>query len=135
MLIAVWEVYEASSEIVPGVERDCLIASATAPAIASTEEGVWVGIPPLLLSLLSAMASRAVREGVLRQMAMARTGPYLERARKGRPKRSIDKEQLEYLRKDLCFTWDETAALLGTSAKTLQRRAKDWNIPRYSDMD
>ena len=39
--------------------------------------------------------------------------------------------KLEYLR-SLNFTWGEVAALLGTSSKSLQRRAKDWNIPRYS---
>jgi hypothetical protein len=52
-------------------------------------------------------------------------------ASKGRPRCFVDKEQLEYFR-SLNFTWGETAALMGTSSKTVQRRAKDWNIPRYS---
>lgn len=50
---------------------------------------------------------------------------------KGRPRSCVEKEKLEYLR-SLTFTWEETAALMGTSSKTLQRRAKEWNIPSYS---
>ena len=52
-------------------------------------------------------------------------------ALKGRPRCSVDKGKLEYLR-SLNFICGEAAALLGTSSKTLQTRAKDWNIPRYS---
>ena len=52
-------------------------------------------------------------------------------ASKGRLRCSVDKGKLEYLRSPN-LTWGAAAALLGTSSKTLQRRAKDWNIPRYS---
>ena len=52
---------------------------------------------------------------------------------KGRPKSSVDKEQLKCLR-SLRFTWEEAAALLGTSSKTFQRRAKEWNITSYSEI-
>ena len=59
---------------------------------------------------------------------MAEGGANLASGGRGRPRSSIDKDQVEYLR----FTWGETAALLGTSSKTLQRRAKDWSIASYS---
>lgn len=49
----------------------------------------------------------------------------------GRRKKSVDKEQLQYLR-SLRFTWEEIGSLLGVSYKTLQRRAKEWNIETYS---
>ena len=52
-------------------------------------------------------------------------------ASRGRPKSSVDEEQLKHLR-SLRFTWEEAAALLGTSSKTLQRRAKEWNITSYA---
>ena len=48
----------------------------------------------------------------------------------GRPKKIINREHLEYLRQ-LRFTWDEIASILGTSAKTIQRRAKEWGIGTY----
>ena len=51
----------------------------------------------------------------------------------GRPKRFVDREQLEYLR-SLRFTWSEISSLLGASPKTLQRRAKEWNITTYSNI-
>ena len=62
---------------------------------------------------------------------MAEGGANSASGGRGRPRSSIDKEQVEYLR-SLNFTWGETAALLGTSSKTLQRRAKDRSIASYS---
>ena len=53
------------------------------------------------------------------------------RARKGRPMVAVDKERLTKLR-SLKFTWDQIGSLMGTSAKTLQRRAKQWNLKTYS---
>ena len=50
---------------------------------------------------------------------------------RGRPKKLIDKSVLAHLR-SLHFTWDEIAALLGASSKTIQRRAKEWNIHTFS---
>ena len=50
----------------------------------------------------------------------------------GRPQRAVDKEELRYLRQTLGFTWSEIAALLGVSSKTLQRRALDWGIYKYT---
>lgn len=49
----------------------------------------------------------------------------------GRPTKVINKEQLQYLR-SLNFTWEEIGSLVGTSSKTVQRRAKEWNILTYS---
>ena len=46
---------------------------------------------------------------------------------KGRPKLSVDRDQLEYL-KSLHFTWEDISCMMGVSIKTLQRRAKEWNI-------
>ena len=51
---------------------------------------------------------------------------------RGRPRSLVSKERLKYLRQDLCFSWDEAAAILHTSSKTLQRRAKEWDISKYS---
>ena len=48
----------------------------------------------------------------------------------GRPQTLVDATQLEYLR-SLSFTWSEVS-YLGVSVKTLQRRAKEWNIVSYS---
>ncbi len=50
---------------------------------------------------------------------------------KGRPRCQVEREQLQHLR-SLRFTWTEIAAILETSSKTIQRRAKEWNIETYS---
>lgn len=50
---------------------------------------------------------------------------------KGRPPRYVDREQLEHLRK-LQFTWKEISSLLDISTKTLQRRAREWQLEKYS---
>ena len=50
----------------------------------------------------------------------------------GRPRKSLNKEDLEYLRNDVGLSWEKAAALLGISAKTLQRRAREWSIQKYS---
>lgn len=54
--------------------------------------------------------------------------------------KSVDREVLAYLR-GLRFTWEEISSILGgVSSKTLQRRAKTWNITSFttivdSDLD
>ena len=57
-------------------------------------------------------------------MAMA------EASTRGRPRALVDWEKLEFL-KSLHFTWEDVSAIVGVSAKTLQRRAKEWNICTY----
>lgn len=49
----------------------------------------------------------------------------------GRPRTLVDRNQLEYLR-GLSFTWSEISTILGVSIKTLQRRAREWNVFTYS---
>lgn len=51
----------------------------------------------------------------------------------GRPKAAVDRDKLEFLR-SLHFTWRDISAILGVSVKTLQRRAKEWNITTYSTL-
>ena len=50
----------------------------------------------------------------------------------GRPRKEVDKEELRYLRQTLGYTWKEVSALLGVSSKTLQRRAAEWGICKYT---
>ena len=66
-------------------------------------------------------------------MASAHNSPADIPVLKGCPKKSVDKEQLEYLR-SLHFTWEEIGSLMGTSSKTIQRRAKEYNIKTYSTL-
>ncbi len=54
-------------------------------------------------------------------------------ARVGRPRFYIDQDKVIYLR-NLHFKWTDIANSLGISEKTLRRRAKEWNIPTYSDI-
>ena len=54
-------------------------------------------------------------------------------AQAGRPPLPVSKEQLVFLR-SLKFTWADISAILGPSVKTLQRRAKEWNILTYSQI-
>ena len=49
----------------------------------------------------------------------------------GRPRALIDKERLEFFR-SLHFKWTEISQIMGVSVKTLQRRAREWNIPSYT---
>jgi hypothetical protein len=49
----------------------------------------------------------------------------------GRPRARVEKGDLQYL-KNIKFTWSEMSTFLGVSTKTLQRRAKEWNIENYS---
>ena len=49
----------------------------------------------------------------------------------GRPRITVDKEQIEILR-SLRITWEEISLMMGVSVKTLQRRARDYNIKRFS---
>jgi len=46
---------------------------------------------------------------------------------KGRPRFSILKEQLEFLR-SLCFTWSEIAQLIGVSRMTIYRRREEFGM-------
>lgn len=66
---------------------------------------------------------------------MATASSFLEPMRvKGRPPLDVNREQLQHLRKT-GFTWKEIAGLLEVSAKTLQRRAREWNITaKYSSI-
>ena len=50
---------------------------------------------------------------------------------RGRPKIFVDQEQVEFLR-SLHFSWEHISAIVGVSSKTLQRRAREWNIPTFS---
>lgn len=52
-------------------------------------------------------------------------------SRQGRPKAVIDRERVEFLR-SLQFNWADISNIIGVSKKTLQRRAREWNIPAYS---
>ena len=51
----------------------------------------------------------------------------------GRPKVTVDKEQLEILR-SLHMTWQAISLIMGVSVKTLQRRASEYNIKRFSSI-
>ncbi len=55
-------------------------------------------------------------------------------ASRGRPKKEIDRDQLNYFKTELCLSWEQSAALLGVSVKTVKRRAKEWNIPSYCNV-
>ena len=49
----------------------------------------------------------------------------------GRPPLPVDRESLAYLR-SLNFTWAEVSSVLGVSSRTLQRRASEWTINRFT---
>ena len=51
----------------------------------------------------------------------------------GRPRVDVDRNHLQFLR-GLRFTWSEISLILNISVKTLQRRANDWNIAKYTDI-
>jgi len=50
----------------------------------------------------------------------------------GRPTKTVNEEELRYLRETLGYTWNEISSLLGVSSKTLQRRATDWGICKFT---
>jgi len=52
---------------------------------------------------------------------------------KGRPRKELHREQLEYL-VSLRFNWKEIASLLGTSTKTVRRRAEEWGVSKFTDI-
>ena len=54
-------------------------------------------------------------------------------AARGRPLLIVSRSELEHLL-SLRFTWSEIAAILNVSVKTLQRRAKEWNLMRYTNI-
>lgn len=64
---------------------------------------------------------------------MAARSPHVHIDSPGRPRVHVDRNQLEHLRA-LSFTWSEVSTILGVSIKTLQRRAKEWNILTYSSV-
>lgn len=64
-------------------------------------------------------------------MAAEASSSLTHSASAGRPKCLIDMELLKVLR-SLRFTWQETSHILGISVKTLQRRAKEYGITRFS---
>ena len=51
----------------------------------------------------------------------------------GSPKVNMDRAESERLR-SLRFSWYEVSVIMGVSVKTLQRRAKEWNIATHSDV-
>lgn len=59
------------------------------------------------------------------------TGGQLQTSPVGRPPLPVDRDCLAYLR-SLNFTWAEVSSVLGVSSRTLQRRAKEWNISRFT---
>lgn len=61
---------------------------------------------------------------------MAASNPF---GSKGRPRVVVDQSQLRFLR-SLRFGWEEIANIMGVSVKTLQRRAKEWNILTFSSI-
>ena len=50
----------------------------------------------------------------------------------GRPQKAVNEEELRYLRETLGYTWNEISSLLSVSSKTLQRRAADWGIHKFT---
>ncbi len=50
-----------------------------------------------------------------------------------RPRIPVDREALAYL-KSLNMNWDDMSRILGASSRTLQRRAVEWGINRFSDI-
>ena len=52
-------------------------------------------------------------------------------SRRGRPPLPVDRDCLAYLR-SLNFTWPEISSVLGVSSRTIQRRAQEWSISRFT---
>ena len=52
-----------------------------------------------------------------------------ENSNVGRPKFVITKEQLEFLRKDIGFSWVDIADLIGVSVSTILRRRHKFSMP------
>ena len=52
---------------------------------------------------------------------------------KGRPRLTVDRDQLESLR-NLHFSWETISSIMGVSVKTLQRRAKEWDIITFTSI-
>ena len=50
----------------------------------------------------------------------------------GRPRLPVNRENLQLLM-SMRFNWDDISTILGPSTRTLQRRAKEWDIPTYTD--
>lgn len=49
----------------------------------------------------------------------------------GRPSIKVDRAQLSNLL-SMNFTWSEISSIIGVSVKTLQRRAKGWNLTKFT---
>ena len=62
---------------------------------------------------------------------MSLPSPGNRAATTGRHSLPVNRRQLEFLMFSK-FTWKEMAVILGVSVRTLQRRAKEWNIFKYS---
>ena len=54
-------------------------------------------------------------------------------SQRGRPKVSVDRQQLIFIR-SLRFSWEDISAILGVSASTLRRRARAWQVHTFSSM-
>lgn len=52
-------------------------------------------------------------------------------SRRGRPPLPVDRDCVAYLR-SLNFTLLEISSVLGVSSRTLQRKAQEWNISRFT---
>ena len=52
---------------------------------------------------------------------------------RGRPVKLVNEDLLRYLR-GLNFTWEAISYILGVSSKTIQRRAKTWNITSFDSL-
>ena len=65
--------------------------------------------------------------------SMAESSPSVGQPGRGRPKLSVDREQLGFLR-SLKFSWDDISAILCVSRNTLRRRAKEWYIRTFSSI-
>lgn len=50
-----------------------------------------------------------------------------------RPRIEVDKEQLAFLL-SLSFSWNDIATILGASVRTLQRRASEWGLRKYTEI-
>ena len=109
-----------------------------AAGVWACSEGAAIGIIlPLLLPLLS-IKGLTIRVPVLKVIVAMEAGTSVvtrdlgsARSGRGRPRLEVDRNRLEFLR-GLNFTWSEISTILGVSAKTLRRRAKDSLIYKYT---
>lgn len=79
------------------------------------------------------MATAASSSNVSLSSAEASVSTQCDSRGRGRPKLNIDRDRLQYLC-SLHFTWEEIAVLFEVSAKTIQRRAKEFGINKYTQL-